>query len=280
MIRHVFIGYEPRQAEAFETARYSIRKSIGSRAIVRGLLLSDMVGLGFYTRPTCERLGRLIDLQSMTPDYNGEMTTEFAISRFLVPHLCREGWALFVDCDVMVRGDLNELFALCEASPDKALMCVKHDYVPFEHTKMDGRQQTDYFRKNWSSVMCFNCDHEAHDRLTLDLINAVPGRDLHRFCWLKDEDIGELPAAWNWLAQVSEHIPEPKLVHWTLGGPWLPAFYEAPFSTEWRILRNEWARGGSFNSVIPLVKGSPGPVLANNLAANVEEWEGPAWLTK
>lgn len=287
MIRHVFIGYEPRQTEAYIVARESIRKHIGTQAVVKGLILSDLQQLNLYYRPTRYRLGRLIDDISITEDYNGEMSTEFAISRFFVPYLCPRGWALFVDCDIMVRADLNELFAECEARPDKALMCVQHNYQPSEFSKMDNRQQTSYFRKNWSSVMAFNCDHPAHAQLTIDMLNSVPGRDLHRFCWLKDKEIGTLYPGWNWLAQVYDdwEAADPptaiKLVHWTLGGPWLDSFYHAPFADEWRALRNKIVRGGESPSRVitsGVLQSAASPKSVEPIYESARDDELPAWL--
>lgn len=139
--------------------------------------------------------GQLYDLPSNAP-----CSTEFAISRFLVPILCQQGWALFVDCDVVFLGDVAELFAL--ADPSKAVMVVKHAPLVEVGTKMDGQAQVGYTRKNWSSVMLFNCDHPANRRLSLADVNERPGRDLHALYWLHDEEIGALPAAWNWLVNV------------------------------------------------------------------------------
>ncbi|MED6225514.1 hypothetical protein PIB30_094440, partial [Stylosanthes scabra] len=40
-----------------------------------------------------------------------------------------------------------------------AIMCVQHDYTPKESTNMDGAVQTVYPRKNWSSMVLYNCGH-------------------------------------------------------------------------------------------------------------------------
>jgi lipopolysaccharide biosynthesis glycosyltransferase len=174
------------------------------------------------------------------------MSTEFAISRFLIPQLAGGGWALFADCDILVRGDLDRLFAMADSN--YAVMCVKHDHRPTEQTKKDGRLQAAehdprfpgvYSRKNWSSVMLFNCDHSANAALTIELVNTVPGRDLHRFCWLDDALIGELPPEWNYLVGHTKlpDGPEPKLVHFTEGGPWLPKYAGVEYADDWRAMR-------------------------------------------
>jgi hypothetical protein len=139
---------------------------------------------------------------------------------------------------------VHDLFAM--ADPSKAVMCVQHpNYVPAETTKMDGQMQTLYARKNWSSVVLFNGSHPSNRALTLDLINTVPGRDLHRFCWLKDEEIGALPLEWNWLAGVSEIIDDPKLVHFTLGTPNMPGYDDGVYADEWRQELGAWLNEGA-----------------------------------
>jgi lipopolysaccharide biosynthesis glycosyltransferase len=182
-----------------------------------------------YWRPTMRRGHQLWDAISKAP-----MATEFAISRFLVPHLANTGWALFMDCDVLVRRPLDDIFAL--ADPRYAVMCVKHVHEPVATLKMDGQVQTRYPRKNWSSVMAFNCDHPSNRALTLDLINTAPGRDLHRFCWLNDDEIGALPPEWNWLVGHSDPALDPAIVHYTTGSPRLSgAHISLPFADEWNV---------------------------------------------
>ncbi|MBN9548786.1 MAG: hypothetical protein J0H31_07870, partial [Alphaproteobacteria bacterium] len=186
-----------REIDAFAVARNSIRRHMISPVSARGVVLADLRARGLYTRPTSRKDGRLWDEISEAP-----MATEFACSRFLVPHLASSGWALFMDCDMLVRRDLQRLFGL--ADPSKAVMVVKHNHQPTDAVKMDGQAQLRYARKNWSSVMLFNCDHPANKALTVELVNTVPGRDLHRFCWLEDDLIGELSPEWNWLVGHSD----------------------------------------------------------------------------
>ena len=108
---------------------------------------------------------------------------------------------MFADCDILCRADIAELFDL--ADDRYALMCVQHDYTPTETVKMGSEIQTSYPRKNWSSLALWNCDHPAHRALTLAHLNQWSGRDLHRFRWLWDSQIGALPPAWNYLVGVS-----------------------------------------------------------------------------
>lgn len=240
----VWIGFDPREAAAFAVARESIRQW-HQHIPIRGVVLSDLQDRGLYYRPTRYKLGRLWD------DISGaHMSTEFAISRFLVPALmasqpesvtCPRGWAIFMDCDVLVRTSLNPMIA--ELDDDKALYCVKHKFTPTATKKMDGQVQTQYERKNWSSVMAFNCDHQANKALTVEMVNTLPGRDLHRFCWLDDDEIGELDPSWNYLVGHTQINEDPRIVHWTDGYPGLSrAFHEVEFSDEWFAEIARWAR--------------------------------------
>lgn len=198
------------------------------------------IGSGDIDRPIIKRGGRLYCPISAAP-----MATEFAISRFAVPFLQKDGWALFADCDILAVDDVAELFDL--ADDQYALMVVKHDHRPAEKTKMDNQVQTNYGRKNWSSVILWNCSHPAHRRLTLNDLETRTGLSLHQFFWLKDEEIGALPLKWNWLAGVSESINDLGIIHYTLGGPWFDDWKGGPKDELWvdefRMMESEWARG-------------------------------------
>ena len=239
----VWIGYDPREVDAFAVARGSLRRHSSINILVYPLILAELEKSGVYRRKTLrDGRGLLKDQISNAP-----MSTEFAISRFLTPHMAGpRGWALYMDCDMLVRADIAELFAL--ADPSKAVMCVKHEHVPDERIKMDAQEQTRYLRKNWSSVMLFNCEHPANRALSVDLINRVPGRDLHRFCWLSDDLIGELPQEWNFLVGYSgDAVGDPKIVHFTNGTPPMIG-NRMPFADEWQEELLRWVRGdGQFS---------------------------------
>jgi hypothetical protein len=238
----IFIGFDPREYAAFAVAKESIRQ-FDRHVLINGVVLSDLQERGLYTRPTTMRLGKLWDEIS-----GHHMSTEFANSRFLIPEIVKRqtmewspgGWALFMDCDVMARVNIYQLRELLD--DDKAMMCVKHDHRPTFNVKMDGQSQSAYPRKNWSSVMAFNCDHEANKALNVELVNSVPGRDLHAMCWLKDEEIGELGPEWNWIPGVSDSAIVPKIVHWSEGGPWFENFKNVPYADEWRAHLTRLAR--------------------------------------
>lgn len=209
----VFIGYDEREAEAYEVAEYSLHQTCSIPVSVTPLKTSILQAAGLLTRPFDTR-GKRYDLVSQAPQ-----ATDFAVSRFLVPMLAHSGWALFVDCDVVFTRDLADLFMLRD--PTKAIQVVKHNHIPVETTKMDGVEQTRYPRKNWSSVILWNVNHPGNRRLNLSMVNQWPGRDLHAFDWLADDEIGDLPRCWNWLSGV-EAYSGPGIAHLTLGGPWLP----------------------------------------------------------
>jgi lipopolysaccharide biosynthesis glycosyltransferase len=198
------------------------------------LVLEDLRARDLYSRPTSYRNGRLWDDLSDAP-----MSTEFACSRFLVPQLAQSGWALFMDCDVLIRADIARLFA--QADNRFAVMVVKHEYHPPEGIKMDGQAQLRYKRKNWSSVMLINCDHPANRDLTPELVNTLPGRDLHRFAWLADEEIGALDPSWNFLVGHSDPTLDPAIVHFTEGGPWMAGYEDVVYADEWRAELVRWA---------------------------------------
>ena len=234
MKQSIFIGYDPRQAEAFAVCRDSIRKRLNLPIPIYGLVLDKLRADGLYSRKTERRGEQLWDNISGAP-----MSTEFAISRFLVPHLSKGGQALFLDCDMMARcRNFAEIFEICDRS--KAVWCVKHDYQPTQAIKMDGQVQTRYERKNWSSFMMFT-DHVANKTLTPEVVNTLPGRDLHRFCWLEDDEIGELGSEWNFLVGHTDPSIDPRIVHFTDGTPSMPGYENVAYADEWRAELEGWA---------------------------------------
>ena len=239
MERSVFVGWDPRESTAYQVALSSAARHLTRHIPIHGLVLDDLRDRGLYTRETETREGPtgapiLWDVPSGAP-----MATEHANARFLVPHLAREGWALFMDGDVLVRADLNELFDGLD--PDKALYCVQHDFAPEPGVKMDGQPQTRYFRKCWSSVMVLNVGHEANKALSLEFINSAPGRWLHALSWLQDEQIGALDPAWNYLVGAQDQPADVKIAHFTLGLPDMPGYEVCEFSDEWRAEQRRWA---------------------------------------
>ncbi|WP_182085052.1 glycosyltransferase [Aureimonas sp. ME7] len=166
---------------------------------------------------------------------NALQSTEFSFSRFLVPYLSGyEGWSLFMDCDMLMRADIAELWALRDEAA--SVMCIKHDYQPKVETKFLGQVQTKYEKKNWSSVLLFN--NAKCGALSPDFVNTASGLELHQFKWLdSDDQIGELPAAWNWLVNEYDHDPAAKNVHFTDGGPYFDEYRNDDYAEEWFAMR-------------------------------------------
>ena len=216
----VFVGYDTREDIAYQVCKHSI-ESKQSDASVRPLKQQELRDAGWYTRG--------IDKLA---------STEFTFTRFLIPELCNfKGWALFMDCDMILKTDIKELFD--QADDQYAVMCVQHDYSPSATTKMDGQQQTVYPRKNWSSVMLFNCGHKSNQTLTQDLVNnpEITGAYLHRFSWLDDSEIGQISHEWNWLTDWYEEGKDgtPKALHYTEGGPWFENYRNCDWHSTWKI---------------------------------------------
>ena len=213
----VFVGYDPREDIAYQVCKHSILTK-QSEADVRPLVQKELRDAGWYKRPV-DKLA----------------STEFTFTRFLVPELANfKGWAVFMDCDMILTTDIKQLFD--QADDRYAVMCVQHDYTPKEGLKMDGQKQTVYPRKNWSSVVLFNCAHPSNARLTQDMVNdpELNGAYFHRFSWLKDEEIGELDHTWNYLVGVYDDIETPNLIHYTEGGPWFENYRDCEFHQLWK----------------------------------------------
>ena len=107
---------------------------------------------------------------------------------------------------------------------------------------MRGQQQSKYPRKNWSSLIVWNCEHEANRMLTPYQVNNQPGRWLHTFAWLAAYEIGDIPHTWNWLEGHSPDWVVPKAVHFTRGTPDMPNM-DPPYADEW------WSYLGDRNAI-------------------------------
>jgi lipopolysaccharide biosynthesis glycosyltransferase len=141
---------------------------------------------------------------------------------------------VFVDCDVVFVDDVKKLFD--QADDQYAVMVVKHDYTPKEGIKMDGCKQLPYPRKNWSSMILWNCGHPSNQQITPDLVNSQTGQYLHRFQWLDDSEIGSLDPEWNWLAGWYQEPQDgiPKAIHYTEGGPWFKEYRRCDYHKVWK----------------------------------------------
>lgn len=246
----VFIGYDSREAVCSEVAAHSIRKRTESHVSITYLEHRALAAQGKFYRPWVT-MGPEREQYDMLD--GKKFSTEFSHTRFLVPDLMEyKGWALFMDADMIFMSDIKKLFELCD---DKyAVMCVKHNHIPTEKTKMDGREQLRYGRKNWSSFVLWNCSHPANKELTVEKVNFLPGRDLHGFSWLDESLIGSLPFTYNYISGVSpkiEHRQMPAVIHYTDGGPWFPECQNVPYAGTWIEEYESWQSDGSHVSAVP-----------------------------
>jgi len=225
----VYVGWDSREDIAFQVCRYSLMRRASVPVTVTPIRRARLRERGAYTR-----------------DADPLASTEFTYTRFFVPWLNDySGWALFCDCDFLWLADIAGLLALLD---DRyAMMCVHHDHKPAEKWKMDHREQTVYPRKNWSSMVLYNCGHPANARLTPELINRESGAFLHRFQWLDDGLIGAVPETWNWLEGWCDTpaAGPPNVAHFTRGGPWFDEWQEVEFAELW--LAEEAAYHGQQN---------------------------------
>ncbi len=216
-MRKVFIGYTSYQDVVYQVSKHSIERH--SRDIkCFPIVQSALRELGIYTRAS---------------DQNG--STEFSITRFLTPWLAGyKGWVLFCDNDTLALTDMNKLFD--QADDKYAVMCVKHDHKPSGEIKLDGQKQTQYPRKNWSSVVLWNCSHPKNQFITPELVNEVSPLFLHRFMWLEDNEIGEFSHEWNWLVDWYKEPKDgnPKFLHYTEGGPYFDNYQDCGYAELWR----------------------------------------------
>lgn len=215
----IFVGWDSREDIAYQVCKQSILDTASVPVEVIPLKQKELKKKGLYSRP--------IDALA---------STEFTFTRFLVPELCNfEGWALFIDCDMIFKTDIKELFD--QVDDQYAVMCAQHDYTPEEGTKMDGQQQHQYPRKNWSSMVLFNCSHSSNKVLNKEIVNdeTITGAYLHRFSWLDDYEVGKISHTWNWLVGWYNEPTDgkPDLIHYTEGGPWFEQYQDCEYSNDW-----------------------------------------------
>ena len=217
---NIFIGYDSKEKVAFNVLAYSILKNSTKPVSITPIYLPNI-------------------RDDFVRERNNLSSTEFSFSRFMVPHLMNyKGWAVFMDCDQLMVGDVAELWRLRD---DKyAVQLCKHDYTPKEDKKFLDQIQTKYEKKNWSSFMLMNCN-KCHE-LTPDYVNSATGLQLHQFKWLEsDELIGELPLEWNWLVDEPGYNTKSKInnIHYTKGGPWFKEYANCSYSETWNEYHEE-----------------------------------------
>lgn len=239
----IYIGYDKREEIAYNVLKYSIERFNTDYDIIP-LHQPTLRRLGLYRRNfEVNKHGQKIDTFDNLP-----FSTDFTFTRFLVPHISLySGWSLFMDSDTYLRTDIKELFATYN-DPKYALYCIKHHYMPTETMKMDGQLQQSYSRKNWSSVVLWNCSHPSNKNLTVDDVNTKSGRWLHNFKWLEDQEIGSMSEEWNWLDGHTDQDISPYLVHFTTGGPWFPKWVgkredDVKYAEEWKAIHDDMSYG-------------------------------------
>ena len=217
MIR-IFIGYDEGEKIAFHVLAESIRRLSTEPVSIIPLDLNTIKN--YFKR-----------------DKQDNQSTEFAFSRFLMPYLSNfEGWSIFMDCDMLLRTDINNLWKLRD--DDYAVMCCKHDYEPNQNAKFRGAKNEPFPKKNWSSMMMTN--NSKCKALTPEFVNTATGLELHQFRWLESEDlIGSLPLTWNWLVSEYDYNVKADNVHFTLGGPYFKGYEKSDYANEWYRVYND-----------------------------------------
>jgi lipopolysaccharide biosynthesis glycosyltransferase len=213
--KKIFIGWDSREKIAYDVCEHSIKRNCNKNIPIYPLKQSDLRTNNLYIR----------EIDTLA-------STEFSLTRFLVPYLSNySGFSIFMDCDFLITEDIQKLFGLVDKT--KAVSVVKHDYTPSEKIKMDGKQQHIYPRKNWSSLIVFNNEHPSNKNLNLEMVNNETPKFLHRFSWLSDNEIGEIPHKWNYLVGWYNDLETPSAIHYTEGGPWFDEYVNCDFSKEW-----------------------------------------------
>ena len=209
---NIFIGYDNKERVAYNVLSHSIIQNSTKPVAITPIALNNLK-------------------DDFVRERNSLSSTEFSFSRFMIPHLMNyQGWALFMDCDMLMFEDVAELWRMRDDS--KAIQVCKHDYTPKESKKFLGQVQTKYEKKNWSSFMLMNC--KKCTTLTPDYVNKASGLELHQFKWLEgDHLIGDLPLEWNWLVGEYEHKEDVNNVHYTEGGPWFDDYKNCDYSKDW-----------------------------------------------
>jgi lipopolysaccharide biosynthesis glycosyltransferase len=206
---------------------YDKRESVAYHVFTQSVLEKSSVPVSFIPLS--------VNTLKIYKETHADGSNEFIYSRFLTPFLMNfSGWAIFADGDMVCNSDIAELWALRDEN--KAVQVVKHNYKTKKTVKYLGNKNEDYPRKNWSSLILWNCGHPDNKILTPEFIQEKPGSFLHRFSWLDDNHIGELPLEWNWLAIEYPDNPNANIVHYTLGTPCFREYSQDSMADYWHAV--------------------------------------------
>lgn len=182
----VFIGFDPRQPVSYTVLQQSIFTRSSKPVAITPLVIEQLP----------------IKREGLTP---------FTFTRFLVPWLCNyQGWALFLDIDMILLDDISKLF---NYKDDKYAVMVSKNEKRFE----------------WASAMLFNC--EKCKILTPEYIETA--KNLHGIDWADCDEIGAFPSQWNHLVGYDKPRTDAKLVHYTQGVPFHREIEGCEYSNQW-----------------------------------------------
>ena len=211
-IINLVIGYDEREAIAYHTCVESIISNSKNHVNIIPLCLKHF---------------------KKYKETHTDGSNEFIYSRFLTPYLLNfKGWAIYLDGDMICKDDISNLWNL--KNKKYAIQVVKHEYKTKMKKKYFGNKNENYPRKNWSSVILWNCSHVKNKCLKPEFVTKKNGAFLHRFNWLLDKEIGEIDKKWNWLAIEYDDCPNAKIIHYTLGTPCFKEFSNTEMSTHWK----------------------------------------------
>lgn len=207
----IAVGYDERESVAYHTFVQSIIDTCTTPISVTPLVLKTIKNYS---------------------ETHQDGSNAFIYSRFLTPLIFNyDGWAIYADGDMICMDDMKNLWSM--RSEKYAVMVAKHDYRTKATKKYLGNKNQDYPRKNWSSLILWNCTHPSNACLTADFVSTKTGSYLHRFSWLSENEIGELPLTWNWLTSEYPDNNEASLLHFTLGTPCFKEYSMSAMSHIW-----------------------------------------------
>ena len=91
---NVFIGYDSKEKIAYHILAESILRHSTKPVSITPIYLPNIK-------------------DDFVRERNNLSSTEFSFSRFIIPHLMNyQGWALFMDCDMLMMADIAELWRL------------------------------------------------------------------------------------------------------------------------------------------------------------------------